>query len=192
MLDLRSKARQHLLAYYFTNPTARLHLRDLAARLRIDPSNLSKELGRLETEGLFRSETSGRQKYFRLNREYPLFDEVRKIVGKTIGAAPMIAQSLKKIGGIDEAYLYGSFASNQLDAASDIDLLVIGSPREEDLALAMGRLERQLGREINYTVLTPKEFASRRARKDAFLESVWHNKRVSLIGPNEEAKAARG
>jgi len=47
MLDLRSKARQRLLAYYFTNPTARHHLRDLAARLSIDPSNLSKELRRL-------------------------------------------------------------------------------------------------------------------------------------------------
>ena len=32
MLDLRSKARQRLLAYYFTNPAARHHLRDLADR----------------------------------------------------------------------------------------------------------------------------------------------------------------
>jgi predicted nucleotidyltransferase len=84
-------------------------------------------------------------------------------LAKTIGAAPVIAQSLKKIAGIDEAYLYGSFASNQQDAASDIDVLVIGSPREEDLAQAVGRLERQLGRELNYTVLTPKEFGSSRA-----------------------------
>src|ERR1700691_3413398 len=50
---------------------------------------------RLERNGLFRSEVIGRQKYFQLNREYPLFDEVRKIVAKTIGAAPVIAQSLK-------------------------------------------------------------------------------------------------
>ena len=131
MLDLRSKARQQLLAYYFTNPTARHHLRDLAERLSIDPSNLSKELGRLERDGLFRSEVIGRQKYFQLNREYPLFDEVRKIVAKTIGAAQLIGQAVKRIEGIDEAYLYGSFASNQQDAASDIDVLVIGSPREE-------------------------------------------------------------
>ena len=93
MLDLRSKARQQLLAYYFTNPTARHHLRDLAKRLGIDPSNLSKELGRLERDGLFRSEVIGRQKYFQLNREYPLFDEVRRIVAKTIGAAQLIQRS---------------------------------------------------------------------------------------------------
>lgn len=182
MLDLRSKARQRLLRYYFTNPTARHHLRDLAERLSVDPSNLSKELGRLEREGLFRSEMSGRQKYFQLNRKYFLFDEVRRIVAKTIGAGPLLAQSLEKIEGIEEAYLYGSFARNQQDAASDIDILVIGRPRDEALAEAVQKLERQLGREINYTVLSRRELEARRARKDTFLDNVWHNKRVSLFG----------
>ncbi len=191
MPGFRSKARQRLLAYYFTNPTARHHLRDLAEQLSIDPSNLSKELGRLEREGLFRSDVSGRQKYFQLNREYPLFDEVRNIVAKTIGAVPLIAQSFKKVQGIDEAYLYGSFARSQQDAASDIDVLVIGAPREELLAETVRKLERQLRREVNYTVLTPKEFKSRRARKDAFLENVWHNKRVSLIGSHEKTQTSR-
>jgi predicted nucleotidyltransferase len=191
MLDFRSQARRRLLAYYFTNPSARLHLRDLAERLNTDPSNLSKELRRLEGEGLFRSEISGRQKYFQLNREYPLFDEVRAIVEKTIGAEAVIRHALQRIDRIQEAYLYGSFAKNQQDAASDIDVLIIGAPREEPLAQVVGKLERQLGREINYTVLTPREFASRRLRKDAFLENVWHNKRIPLIGPDEEAKTAR-
>lgn len=161
----------------------------MAERLNIDPSNLSKELGRLEREGLFRSDVSGRQKYFQLNREYPLLAEVRSIVSKTIGASSLIAQSLKKIEGIEEAYLYGSFASNQQDAASDIDVLVIGNPRDEVLAEAVRKIERQLGREVSYTVLTRKEFDSRRTGKDAFLENVWHNKRVPLIGPNEKTQA---
>jgi predicted nucleotidyltransferase len=199
MLDLRSNARQRFLACYFSNPTARLHLRDLAGRLGIDPSNLSRELRRLEREGLFRSEVSGRQKYFQLNREYSLFAEVRSIVAKTIGAVPLLAQSLKKVEGIEEAHLYGSFARNKQDAASDIDVLVIGSPRGEILAEAVRKLERQLAREINYTVLTRREFKSRRARKDAFLENVWHNKRV-LCAPgdstgrvsNKKVQATRG
>jgi predicted nucleotidyltransferase len=182
MLDLRSKARRRLLAYYFTNPTARLHLRDLAQRLGIDASNLSKELRRLEIEGLFRSDVSGRQKYFQLNREYALFDEVRGIVMKTIGAVTLLARSLKKVEGLDAAYLYGSFARDQQDASSDIDVLIIGAPPQEILAEAVRKLERQLGREINYTILTPKEFEARRSRKDAFLENLWRNKRVVLLG----------
>src|SRR5579859_7269212 len=190
MLDLRSKARQRLLAYYVTNPTARRHLRDLANRLAIDPSNLSRELRALERAGLFRSEIVGRQKYFELNREYALYREVSSIVAKTIGAAPAIAQALQGIEAVEEGYLYGSFAHNQQDAASDIDVLVIGAPPQRALATAVGKLERRLGREINITVMTRKEFFSRRMRKDAFLANVWHNKPVSLLGPNEKAQAS--
>lgn len=188
MLNLRSKARQRLLAYYFTNPKARHHLRDLAERLNLDPSNLSKELRRLEHSGLFQSEISGRQKYFCLNHRYPLMNEVRNIVVKTIGAVPLISESLKRTAGIREAYLYGSFARNQQDEASDIDVLVIGDPQEQLLVQAVQKLERQLGREINYTVLTPQEFASRRARKDAFLKHLLDGRHIPLVGPNKEAE----
>ncbi len=182
MLNLNSKTRRRVLRYYFTNPTARHHGRDLAHRLDVDPSNLSKELRDLESEGLFISEISGRQKYFRLNRKYPLFAEVRRIVEKTIGIAPLLTESLKRIDGIQEAYLYGSFARNQQDLTSDIDVLVIGNPKANALAKAIRALESQLGREINYTVLTRKEFDTRRARKDAFLEDIWHNERLPLVG----------
>lgn len=182
MLDLHSRTRQRLLQYYFTNPTARHHLRELAKRLEVDASNLSKELRRLEIEGLFRSETSGRQKYFFLNRQYPLFREVRSIIEKTVGAGPAIARGLKDVAGIEQALLYGSFARNLQDANSDIDVLLIGRPSGTELAQVVQRLERQLGREISYTVLTPEELESRRKRKDAFVEDIWRNERIALIG----------
>jgi predicted nucleotidyltransferase len=190
MIDLRSKARQRLLTYYFSNPGARLHLRELATHLAIDPSNLSKELARLEREGLFRSELSGRQKYFQLNRDYPLYTEIRGIVSKTIGASAVIAESLRNIVGIEEAWLYGSFAANQQDASSDIDILLIGTPPSDELAEVILNLERRLGREIGYTVMTRKEFQSRLSRKDAFLGNVWQNKRVPLVVPYEKVQAS--
>lgn len=190
MLDLRSRARRRLLVYYFTNPSASHHLRGLAERLGVDPSNLSRDLRRLEREGLFRSEVNGRQKYFRLNRAYPLFREVRSIVEKTIGVAPLIGRTLHRLAHIEEAYLYGSFARNQQDAASDIDVLVIGTPPAEVLAEAVQKLERQLAREINYTVMSRGEFEARRQQKDALLASIWHNKRVSLLAEDEKAQTA--
>ncbi len=67
---------------------------------------------------------------------------------------------------------------NQQDAASDIDVLKIGAPRGEVLAEVVRKIELRLGREINYAVLTRREFKSHRARKDAFLENVWGKRRV--------------
>jgi predicted nucleotidyltransferase/predicted transcriptional regulator with HTH domain len=180
MLNLHSKVRQRLLTYYFANPAASVHLRDLAGRLDVDPSNLSKELRGLEREGLFRSELSGRQKYFRLNTDYPLYAEVRGIVEKTIGAVPLLAHIIRSVARVQEAYLYGSFARNQQDAASDIDILLIGDPNAEDLAQAIETVERRLGREINYTTFTSEEFKSRLASHDSFLENAW-GERVPIV-----------
>ncbi|MCJ7502485.1 MAG: nucleotidyltransferase domain-containing protein [Acidobacteriia bacterium] len=183
MIDLRSQVRRRLLAYYFTNPTARHYLRELAGFLGVDPKNLLRELRRLERQQLFVSEKRGREVYFRLNRGYPLYREVQGIVLKTVGAPNLIRDALEQIPRIRAACLYGSFARNQQDAASDIDLLIVGNPHPEALATSVQRLEKQLGREINYTLLSPEDYRSRQARKDAFLADVWRRERITLVGP---------
>ncbi len=182
MIDLGSRLRRDLLGYYFTNPQASHYLRELARQLDADPANLARELARLEEAGLFVSERRGRQKHYRLNRSYPLFDEVRGIVLKTVGVAARLRAALEQIDAVEEAYLFGSFARNQQDAASDIDLLVVGDPRLEDLENAVGRLERQIHRDINYTVLSRSEFRSRKAQKDPFLSEVTEGDHIGLVG----------
>jgi len=158
MIRLRSKPRRRLLAYYFTNPEANHYVRELSRLLDVDPSNLARELGQLAGEGLFTAEVRGREKYFRLNRNYPLYAEVRGIVMKTAGVEPQLKQALGDVDGIERALLYGSFARGQQEAASDIDVLVVGSPEPGELESRMRRLERLLGREINYTVLSRRRW----------------------------------
>src|SRR6266481_126808 len=109
MINLRSELRQRLLAYYFLNPVAEHYVRELAGILKVDPTNLSRELNRLEQEGLFVSRLRGNQKYFRLDRGYPLFNEVRSIILKTAGVVPTLRGAITEIPGIKGAYLYGSF-----------------------------------------------------------------------------------
>jgi len=181
MINLRSKLRQRLLAYYFTNPSAEHHLRELARLLGVQPSNLSRELQTLTRDGVFVSRTSGRQKYFRLNRKHPIYDETRKIIFKTVGLAGQLREALAHTLGVGQAYVYGSFARDQQDTASDLDLLIIGVVRPERLEEKIGKLERLLRREINYTLMSPAEFKSRRAQKDPFLEDVFRHKRISLL-----------
>jgi predicted nucleotidyltransferase len=181
MINLRSELRRKLLAYYFTNPTANHYLRELATLLGVDAANLSRELAVLQQQGCFISEYRGNQKYIRLNRRYPLYEEVRRIILKTIGVVGLLQNALREVRGIDEAYLYGSFARNQQDSSSDIDVLIIGEVRMEELERAIRKTEKQLGREISYTILSRKEFRTKRAHRDPFLEDLWHHRRIPLI-----------
>ncbi len=102
-------------------------------------------------------------------------------MAKTVGVVPTLRDALGRIEGIKQAYLYGSFARNQEDAVSDIDILIVGQPPAEKLAELMRKLERQMGREINYVVISPAEFAARRKRSDPFLADIWRNKKIDLV-----------
>jgi predicted transcriptional regulator with HTH domain len=95
----KSRLRQNILSYFFTNPTARLYLREIAAILKVDPGNLSKEFNRLEKEGIFVSERRGNQKYFYLNKDYPLYQELKSIIFKTVGVEGRLRPFQKNSGG---------------------------------------------------------------------------------------------
>ena len=148
----KSPLRKKLLSYYFTNPQAKLYLRDIAVKLNVDAANLSRELKRLVSEGVFVSEKQGNLKYFSLNPRYPLYQELKSMIFKTIGVQGAIKNLLSKIPGIRRAFIYGSFAKNTEHAGSDIDLCLIARKKEfkeDGLLEGIHRLERELRREIN-------------------------------------------
>jgi DNA-binding transcriptional ArsR family regulator len=77
---LNTKLRRKLLIFSFTHPNENYYVRELSSLIDEDPGNLSRELRKLEEEGLFASFTRGRAKFYSLNKEYPLFKEIKKIV----------------------------------------------------------------------------------------------------------------
>jgi len=188
MLSLRSELRRKLLTYFYTNRSARVYVRRLASALGVDSTNLSRELARLEREGLLHSETEGKQRYYSINPQYPYLKAVFSLLQGTVGIVPTLKSALHHVPGIDKAYLYGSFARNEADAASDIDLLIIGQPDASNLLKEISRLEKNLHREVTYTVLKPQELKRKLAAHDPFLTDVWQGKRIELIG-NEQDKA---
>lgn len=176
----KSELRKKLLGYFFANAEANLYLREISSILKADAGNLSRELSRLEKGGIFVSRLRGKQKYFSLNREYPLFNELRSVISKTVG----IEGSLKKIvvddPGIKAAFIYGSFAQNRETNLSDIDLLVIGEPNENNLMDKIELLEKNIGREINYTCYSEKDFFSK--IRSSFLTNIIKRPKIILKG----------
>lgn len=190
MLALRSKLRRDLLAYFYGNRSARAYVRQLAEKIGADSTNVSRELARMEQQGILISEPEGRQLYYRLNRQNPQLRPMFQLLQQTIGIEPMLRQAIEQIPGLKQAWIYGSFAKGGADASSDIDVLLLGRPDQEQLAVSLRRLEKALDRQINYTVLTLPELERRLTQQDPFLTDIWNGRRIGLIGATEDSPAA--
>ena len=59
---------------------------------------------------------------------------------------------------------------NEEKEKSDIDLFIVGEIEESQLHQQLSDIEKEIGREINYTLMTKKEFMERKARGDGFLQ----------------------
>jgi predicted nucleotidyltransferase len=191
MISLRSDLRRKLLTFFYVNRSARIYVRQLAVALAADSTNVSRELARLAREGLLRAETEGRQLYYSINRDYPYLKPVFALLQGSIGIEPELRHALQAVPGIRQAWLFGSFAKNEADASSDIDLLLIGEPDQAQLAVQLRRAEKTLRREINSTVFTPQELKRRLRKADPFVTDIWNGKRVELIAHGDQAAENR-
>jgi predicted nucleotidyltransferase len=189
MISLRSSLRRSLLTYLFSNRSARFYVRQMAERLGVDATNLSRELARLEHDGFLRSEVEGRQLYYSIDPEYPLLKPLFAMLASSVGVTPVLKKAMREIAGIESAYIYGSFAKNENDAASDIDVLIIGEPDESAVASALRTHEKLLHREINYIVLSQQELRNKLKSRDPFVTDIWSGKRVTLVEHGNEVAA---
>lgn len=181
----KSRLRQKILTCFFTNPNTNLYLREIASILKEDPGNLSKELAKLEEEGIFISTIRGNQKYFSLNKKYPLYKELKSIIFKTLGVEGGLRKIIGQTGGIFLSFIYGSFAKNKENSTSDIDLLIVGAPDEDKLMQRVEELENKLQREINYNIYPEKEFKEKIRKKNSFISNIIKRPKIILKGnPN--------
>lgn len=192
MLDItRSSLRSKLLAFYFTNPGTRLHLRELAEKLDENAGNLSRELKRLTDEGLFRAEKIGRQKYFHLNEEYGLYREIKAIVSKTVGLPIQLKRIFEKEKKILFAFIYGSYASGSASMDSDIDIMLLldGSEFDENrIQREIVSLERTLGREINWSYFPIEEWIAKSQKDDSFVGNLLKEPVIMIKGDERELR----
>jgi predicted nucleotidyltransferase len=189
MISLRSELRRKLLTFFYVNRTARVYVRQLAVALEADSTNVSRELTRFAQEGLLRSEAEGRQLYYSVNRDYPYLKPVFALLQGWVGIQPSLIHALETVPGIRSAWIVGSFAKNEADAASDIDLLIVGKLDQAELASEVRKAEKTLRREINYTILTSKELKRRLLKRDPFITDIWKGKRIELISHDDHQAA---
>ena len=181
----KSRLRNKILLHFFTNTDDEMYLREMALKLKEDPGNLSKELSKLEQEGVFISQFRGKQKYFFLNKAYPLFNELKSIIFKTIGIQGSLQNIINKTNGIVSAFIYGSFATGKENTSSDIDLCLIVKDsvfNENNLISKIDGLEKTISREINYIYYSEEEWEKQINKNDSFIINIKIGPKIVLKG----------
>lgn len=181
-----SRLRTKLLAWLMSHSDESFFVRQMERLIDEDSTNISKELRRLEEMGIVRSEKRANLKYYSINQRCPFYEELKGLFVKTLGIPGEIKGALKGIEGIETAFLYGSIAKGKECLESDIDLFIVGSIAEDKLLERLPKLERRLGREINYTIYGIEEFGKRRKETDEFVNTVLKESKLVLLGNPDE------
>jgi len=181
---ITSKTRRKVLTLFLTHPEERFYFKNLVERLKVPPSVLHNELKTFEKTGLLKTQREGNIKFYWTNKEFSLYPELKSMVYKTTGLADILKENLKRIGNIEFAFIYGSVAKNTEDVSSDIDILFIGNSDYDKLADAVVKTENKLSREINFSVISKKEW-NEKLKEKGFAYNVNKGKKIFLIG-NED------
>lgn len=184
---LLGQTRASTLGTLLLHPESSLHVRELARLTGAAPGSLHRELRALADLGLLLRQEVGRQVHYRANTNSPVFPELAGLLKKTAGLADVLADALAPLGRkIKLAFVYGSMAAGTERAGSDVDLMVLGSADFGDLARLLAAAQDTLRRDVNPTVMTPKDFARQLASGDGFAKSVTRGARLWVKGDESD------
>jgi DNA-binding transcriptional ArsR family regulator len=171
---LRSAFQGEMLAWLYLHPEREFSATEIAERFGVSQPTASREADRLTAAGLIAERRSGNQRLLRANLDTAVAGPLAELLAVTYGPVAVLGEMLGAVPGIDEAYVYGSWAARYRGDAGpvprDVDVLVVGDADEDALFEVARTAERVLGREVN--VRRVGAHAWRAADDDPFLESV--------------------
>ena len=180
MISLKSEITKKILNYFFINPDESLYTNEIARNLNVDKRNLVKKLKEMEKNGLLKSSARGNLKFYSLNTQYSLLNEYKKIVLSTIGIEAKIKDALKGVNSVDCAFIYGSYASDNMDTNSDIDVLAVGSHSVIKLQNEIIKIQKETNREINVVNIDKNDFEKRKKNKDPFIQKILKSRHIKI------------
>jgi len=181
-----SKTRVSLLCKLLMNPDRSFYIRELSKELKIPYGMLYKEEKNLVVLGIVNEEKKGKVTLVSVNKNLPYFAELKSLMVKTVGLGDLLRTTLSELKGIRYALVYGSFALGEVSGSSDVDLLIIGSVVEEGVLNVVGRVEKEVGREINYILWSEEEFMKRVKSGHHLVKDIVSKPVIMLVGDEGE------
>jgi predicted nucleotidyltransferase len=187
---LTSKSRVKILELLLLNPAGEFHLREISRRTRVSAPYVKRELANLSALGLVLKRSQGNMMLFRLNKDSPIAEELKRIFLKTESLGRFVRDNLEELGNIRFALVYGSFAKGEMNERSDVDLLIVGDVDERRMLDLLEHVEERLGREINYVAWTEAEFLEKVGQKVPLFEEIINTPVIMIVGDFDEFRKA--
>ena len=198
-----SKTRVKLLRIFLGNPGTAFYVRELARKVGAQIHAIRRELENLEGLGIIRGGEASAEdakelrsrmrRYYQLDEGFFLVGELRSLVLRSqFLLEEEFKRRVQRLGTIRYFALSGLFIGAE-DAVTDV--LIVGKLNRQWLARLMRQFERELGRPVNYTVMSEKEFRYRWDVGDRFLYGILEAKKINVIDeltPTAKAAAITG
>jgi predicted nucleotidyltransferase len=148
---------------------------------------VQRELARWTEAGLVIRTKRGNQVCYLANPACPVFSELKSLAVKTVGIADVLRDSLAGMADrIVVAFIHGSVARRAEASESDVDLVVVGTLSFGDVVAAIQPAQETIGREVNPTVYSVREFRAKLRGGHHFVNSLKETPKIFLLGDDVE------
>lgn len=182
-----SKTRIKLLHLFLNNPGKSFYVREITRLIDEQINSVRRELANMLNVGIIKSVEADNKLYYEVDQRYEHYVPLRAIFGDEKAASEPLSHTvpstldwqskLDDLGKIKLAVLSGVFVEN---SNSSLDLLLVGNPGPAKLKSFIKALEKQEGRELNYSVMPYDEFYYRLSIRDKFIAQLLANKHTVL------------
>jgi len=169
-----------LLKLFLRNPEEYFELKEIVKKTRVDRTSCRRQINKLKDINFIKSKFKSGKKLYSLNYTFDFYNELRTLVLKSSPASKnKILNRLKNIGRIKLVLLSGIFVNSENSRA---DLLIVGDGiKNKNLTNFLKDLESEVGKEINYVVLTTADFKYRYDMFDRFIRDILEKPHEKLI-----------
>ncbi len=171
-----SNTRIKLLNTFLLNTEEEFFIRELTRKLDEQINSIRRELDNLKKIGLLRSKVRNRKKYYYVNKDFLIFDELRDIFIKASSNDEQMARKIAKMGNVDFMMLSGLFIGKE----SAVDLLIVGDIDKDKLKGYLHKSSKDK-KDIKFTIITKKDFLYRLECKDKFVYDMIGNKKNVVL-----------
>ena len=173
-----SVARTKILKFFCVNYQEKIFIRELARRLNIQLNSIRRELSNLEDFGFLLSEEEHGKKYYYANLNFPLFNEIKNLVFKSLALEEMhIANKMSKIPGLKILLFTGVLTESP--AATDV--LIVGKVSKKKFDKYLKKIAEGLPEELRCTFMPLSEYLYRLEITDKFIYDIWANDNVVVV-----------